>query len=125
MLPQRLRQKRKQKKLTQQELANIVNTKKNTISNYETGYSTPSNDMLIDLARALHTSTDYLLGVTDNDSPIEGNKEELELDLDKLYPERTKNMDRLVKLYQSASPEIQETMLKQAELLVKIDKNRS
>jgi transcriptional regulator with XRE-family HTH domain len=123
MLPQRLRQKRKQKKITQQELANLVNTKKNTISNYETGYSTPSNDMLVDLARALHTSTDYLLGVTDNDSPAEGN--EKELDLDKLYPERTKNMDKLVKLFNSVSPEIQETMLKQAELLAEIDKNRS
>lgn len=62
MLPQRLRQARKSKKLTQTELAKLVNTKKSTISNYETGYSTPSNEMLKDLADVLDTTTDYLLG---------------------------------------------------------------
>ncbi len=66
MLPQRLREMRKAKKLTQEELAKLVNTKKTTISNYETGYSTPSNEMLLDLANILDTSTDYLLGRPEN-----------------------------------------------------------
>ncbi|MBU8905562.1 helix-turn-helix domain-containing protein [Desertibacillus haloalkaliphilus] len=69
MLSQRLRQARKIRKLTQEELAKKVNTKKTTISNYETGYSSPSNDMLSDLANALSTSTDYLLGRSDDPSP--------------------------------------------------------
>ncbi|ANB55809.1 immunity repressor protein [Anoxybacillus sp. B7M1] len=68
MLAQRLRFTRKAKKLTQEELAKIVNTTKGTISNYENGHSTPSNEMLSLLADALDTTTDYLLGRTDNPS---------------------------------------------------------
>lgn len=62
MLSDRLRSIRKEKKLTQEQLALLVNTKKTTISNYETGYSTPSNEMLSDLADVLGVSVDYLLG---------------------------------------------------------------
>jgi transcriptional regulator with XRE-family HTH domain len=79
MLSQRLRQARKNKKLTQEELAKVVNTKKTTISNYETGYSSPSNEMLNDLADVLEVSTDYLLGRTDDpllDKPSDKTPEE-------------------------------------------------
>ncbi|SFD44868.1 helix-turn-helix transcriptional regulator [Bacillus sp. UNCCL81] len=63
MLSERLKELRKRSKLTQDQLAKKVNTKKTTISNYETGYSTPSNEMLTDLAKVFEVSTDYLLGV--------------------------------------------------------------
>jgi len=62
MLSIRLKAARKALKLTQSELAQKVKTTKGTISNYENGHSTPSNEMLIDLADALETTTDYLLG---------------------------------------------------------------
>ncbi|MYL56607.1 helix-turn-helix domain-containing protein [Virgibacillus halodenitrificans] len=62
MLSQRLKYSRKNNGLTQNELANKLNTTKSTISNYENGYSTPSNEMLISLANALDVSVDYLLG---------------------------------------------------------------
>ena len=62
MLSQRLKYSRKNKGLTQSELANRIKTTKGTISNYENGYSTPSNEMLISLANALDVSVDYLLG---------------------------------------------------------------
>ena len=52
MLSQRLKYSRKTKGLTQNELANKIKTTKGTISNYENGYSTPSNEMLISLANA-------------------------------------------------------------------------
>lgn len=65
MLTQRLKAARKLAKLTQEGLAKRVNTTKATISNYENGHSTPSNDMLSALADVLHVSTDYLLGRTD------------------------------------------------------------
>ncbi|WP_404407657.1 helix-turn-helix domain-containing protein [Jeotgalibacillus malaysiensis] len=66
MLSERLKIARKRKKLTQLELANRVKTSKGTISNYENGYSTPSNEMLKELAMTLEVSTDYLLGVIDD-----------------------------------------------------------
>lgn len=62
MLSQRLRFARRNKKLTQEGLASLVNTSKGTISNYENGHSTPSNEMLVTLADALDVSIDYLLG---------------------------------------------------------------
>ncbi|SDB83642.1 Transcriptional regulator, contains XRE-family HTH domain [Pelagirhabdus alkalitolerans] len=66
MLSERLRIARKNKQLTQEQLAEKVHTKKQTISNYETGYSSPSNEMLSEIADILSVSTDYLLGRTSN-----------------------------------------------------------
>ncbi|MCP3032596.1 helix-turn-helix domain-containing protein [Halobacillus sp. A1] len=68
MLSQRLKYSRKTKGLTQSELANKIKTTKSTVSNYENGYSTPSNEMLISLANALDVSVDYLLGRTDSNA---------------------------------------------------------
>lgn len=69
MFPSRLKFLRKKYKLSQEELAKKINTTKGTISNYENEHSTPSNEVLKDLANVLHTTTDYLLGRTDNPNP--------------------------------------------------------
>lgn len=63
-------------KLTQEGLAAKVNTTKATISNYENGYSTPSNDMLVLLSDALSVSIDYLLGRSN--TPTMSEQEEFE-----------------------------------------------
>lgn len=65
MLSHRLKIARKSKKMTQEQLAIKVQTTKGTISNYENGHSTPSNEMLVLLAKTLNVTTDYLLGNTD------------------------------------------------------------
>lgn len=75
MFSKRLKYIRKLRKLSQEELAKKINTTKSTISNYENEYSTPSNDVLRDLSNALNTTTDYLLGRTDNPEPF-NNKDE-------------------------------------------------
>ncbi|MES1049085.1 helix-turn-helix transcriptional regulator [Bacillus thuringiensis] len=62
MIATRLKEARKNKKLTQEELAHKVGTKKSTISNYENEYSAPSNRMLGKLADALGVTSDYLIG---------------------------------------------------------------
>ncbi len=76
MFTQRLKNSRNRRKFTQGELAIKVNTTKATISNYENGHSTPSNDMLIQLSDALGVSTDYLLGRSD--TPNMSEQEEFE-----------------------------------------------
>ncbi|WP_249664300.1 helix-turn-helix domain-containing protein, partial [Lysinibacillus sp. D4B1_S16] len=53
------------KKLTQEQFSVKVQTTKGTISNYENGHSTPSNEMLVLLAKTLNVTTDYLLDNTD------------------------------------------------------------
>lgn len=66
MFAKRLKYIRSMRKLTQLELAEKINSTKATISNYENEYSSPSNEVLNDLADALNTTTDYLLGRTDD-----------------------------------------------------------
>lgn len=66
---ERLRKLRKEHGYTQEELADKINSSKATISNYENGYSTPSNETLAELVVLLKTSADYLLGLDAADDP--------------------------------------------------------
>ena len=70
--PESLKQLRQKNKLTQSELAEILNLKPTAISNYESKRNEPSFDKLIALARYFDVSCDYLLGVTDDYLPIGG-----------------------------------------------------
>ena len=59
----KLRQLRKDRKLTQQQLAELIGVKNSVISFYEVGERIPSPDVLRKLALALHVTSDYLLGI--------------------------------------------------------------
>lgn len=54
---------RKEKHMTQEELANRVGVSKAMISAYETEIRYPSYDVLIKLASVFGVTTDYLLGL--------------------------------------------------------------
>ena len=60
---EKLRELRKQKGLTQAQLASLIGVKNSVISFYELSERVPSPEVLIKLSSALHVSTDYLLGV--------------------------------------------------------------
>ena len=60
---ERLRQLRKQKKLTQKQLAALIGVKNSIVSFYEVGDRIPSPEMLVKLAMTLGVSADYLLGI--------------------------------------------------------------
>lgn len=49
-------------KLTQEQLANLLNGKKSLVSNYENGYSTPDIYTLIKLADIFQVTLDELVG---------------------------------------------------------------
>lgn len=53
---------RKDKHMTQRELANGLHVSVSTISNYEQNIHLPDVDRLIELADFFHITTDYLLG---------------------------------------------------------------
>ena len=59
----RLKTLRIQKKLTQQQLADLLGLTKSVISAYENGLRYPAYDVLIKIARIFKVSTDFLLGV--------------------------------------------------------------
>lgn len=66
----RIRDCRKLKKITQVELASLINRSPQVISNWERGY-TPviPHDDILELAIALETTPNYLLGLTDDPTP--------------------------------------------------------
>lgn len=64
-----LRTIREKRRKNQVNVAVAVNVTQEAISMYENGVSTPSVNILIALAKYLETSTDYLLGLTDDDTP--------------------------------------------------------
>lgn len=64
--PHRLRELRKEKKLTQEELGSKINVTKVSVSGYENGNRNPDTETLQKLADYFNVSTDYLLGRTDN-----------------------------------------------------------
>ncbi|MCH5299337.1 MAG: helix-turn-helix transcriptional regulator [Ruminococcus sp.] len=66
----RLRELRKKKKLTQQQVARRLNLTKASISGYENNTITPPNDMLVKIALMYGVSTDYLLGLDKEESIV-------------------------------------------------------
>lgn len=61
----RLKDLREDRDLTQQEIADYLHIKQNTYSQYENGQRQLPISCLIALARLYNTSTDYILGLTD------------------------------------------------------------
>ena len=68
----RFKELRIKRNITQVDLAKQINVKQETISAYESGKALPSADALVKIADYLNTSTDYLLGRIEDDSPLSG-----------------------------------------------------
>ena len=66
LIGERLLDLRKDAALTQDELADILNTNKHSISAYERGKNEPPDSMKIAIANYFKVSVDYLVGLTDN-----------------------------------------------------------
>ena len=65
-IKQRIRERRKDNKLTQEKLAEIIGVSLMTLKRWEWGDSAPRAEELQKLAEALNTTSAYLLGETDN-----------------------------------------------------------
>ena len=65
----RIRDLREDRDLTQKEIADYLHVKQNTYSQYENGQRQIPIDALIALAVFYKTSTDYILGLTDEKKP--------------------------------------------------------
>lgn len=77
--------------LTQEELGKKLNTKKATISNYETGYRTPKQDDLFQIANVLN------------------------INIDDLFPERQGNSINITTIYNKLTPPRQQRVLAYAK----------
>ena len=65
----RIRELREDHDLTQRQLAEMLHMPQPQYFRYEQGYRDIPTDILIALANIYQTSTDYILGLTDNPKP--------------------------------------------------------
>lgn len=65
----RLKDLREDRDMTQQDVANYLNMKQPQYSRYERGLRDIPTDVLIRLSYLYKTSTDYILGLTNNSKP--------------------------------------------------------
>ena len=68
MLNENIKNLRKSKGISQEELAIKLNVVRQTVSKWENGLSVPDSSMLISLAEELDTSVSILLGETVNET---------------------------------------------------------
>ena len=79
MYYRRLRDLREDHDLKQKEVAQLLDIDQRVYSNYETGKQTLPVRYLLQLAYYYGTSTDYILGRTDNPVPYEKRRKSLSL----------------------------------------------
>ena len=68
MLNQQIRSLRLSRKMSQVELANLLNVSKQSVSNWENDNILPSIEMLVKLAGVFSVTTDFLLGLESGSS---------------------------------------------------------
>ena len=61
---EKIKSLRKQRNLTQKQLADLADVAISVISAYESGNRYPSYEVLINLSHIFHVSIDYLLGIS-------------------------------------------------------------
>lgn len=69
-LGDRIQELRVDRGLLQKDLAKILNVSIATISHYELNVHLPDVETIVKIAKCLNTSTDYLLGIIDEPTPI-------------------------------------------------------
>ena len=104
MLSERLKALRKEKKLKQINIANILNVSRSTYGHYETGHAVPNKVSMEKLSDFYDVSVDYLLGrtnekkLTKSDNAIVAKAFSLRNDIDKLPQEALDKIDEYIDL---------------------------
>jgi transcriptional regulator with XRE-family HTH domain len=96
----RLRDLRRERGLTGAELAKALGITQQSISKYESGQGTPSQDKLAKLAAFFNVSTDYLLSLTDVKEPY---KKPIKYDEALKILENTKRNNNIIKITDNLS----------------------
>ena len=73
MVYEHIRSLREDKDYTQRQIAEFLNIHQTTYSDYELGNLNVPAEILIKLAQLYKTSTDYILGLTDDPTPPKSN----------------------------------------------------
>lgn len=96
----RVKQLRLAQSLTQDELAQLINSSKRQIWKYEANQNEPTSGVIVNLARALNTTSDYILGLTDNpDQCINTISDLTYKEREMLKALRSGNLEAVLKIY--------------------------
>ena len=112
MLGDMIAELRKDKKLLQKELADLLNVTIGTISNYETNVHMPDIENLVKLADFFDTSTDYMLERI-NFKPDLNQLNNAMVD----YEGKKNTFGELLNIIANLTPKSQQILLTQLELL--------
>jgi len=91
-LGKRIAERRKQLQMTQEALAELIDSTQRQVSKYEIGQNNPTGDVIARIADALNTSTDWLLGRTEiADRPLRnsGDLDDLEREIIRAVREKS------------------------------------
>ena len=113
----RLRELREDRKLSQQALAEMVNTSQQNIYKYENGITEPDIQMLKTLADVFHTSIDYLVEYTPEEyqAQVAQLSEDIAYEIDMTTPQTGARVSgetlHLVASYSKCSEPVKEHLL--------------
>lgn len=107
VLGERIAYRRQSLDMTQDYLAELVDSSQRQISKYEKSLNNPTSDVLAKIATALNTTTDWLLGLTDNPQRPLRNSGDLD-DLER----------KAIEILRSQDANTREKMVKALEALV-------
>ena len=98
---EKLRQLRKRKKLTQEQLAELIDSHENQIGRYEKDQSAPTAPVIIKLAEVFNVTTDYLL--LENEDTLSVKISDSELfdqfqEVDKMNEEKRSLVKRIISM---------------------------
>lgn len=65
---EKIKELREKNNLTQSELARRLNITRSSVNAWEMGISIPSTEKIVELSLLLHTTSDYLLGLDNQES---------------------------------------------------------
>lgn len=107
--PERLKELRKDKQITQKELAIFLNLTANCICEWEKGRSEPNSGTLLELSNFFNVSVDYLLGREDDLGNVVLHSDPADI--------LTKDEKRLIAAYRKLVPNMKTFLLNNAEML--------
>ena len=124
----RIRELRKQHKITMKQLGEVIGVAESTISQYETGKREPDNETLLRLGEYFGVSVDYLLGAAvQKETPPALTKKD-ERDIEKILAAARSQLESQEGLMfdgDPASPEAIESILAAMELGLQAAKQRN
>lgn len=99
MLGERIAKLRKQRNLSQYELAERLGFSRGKLANYEQGTRQPDYDTLLKIADYFNVSTDFLLGKTDEKNPDKQRINSAYHEYEKLTEEEKDYLDMQLEIY--------------------------